>query len=148
MTTVSVPWYSDSILPSVGVFWLLGRGKGVKPSWLAYRCPPNLVEPYGDCLTCPHGHYDLWNDWGGDVEALEANSVFGLTSSILEIVRATEYDDWPRGRVVREFEQTVVYADVQLLTSERRDYVSKLFKLDAQRTRFAPDAHYARARIV
>ena len=134
-------------MPSVGVFWLVTAGTNNVPAWLAHVCPPDEVEPYGDCVTCPHGHYDLWESWR-ERTAFPAEATVGLTPGVLRTVRNTEYDDWPRGRVVREPERTVVYADAQLLIPERCARLIELFNLEPERTAFERDAHYSRSRRV
>ena len=135
----------------VGVFWLIAPPNAPTPAWLAHICPAELVEPYGDCLTCPHGHHDLWEAWRrGDPDNATSgpHAASGLNDDARAIVRGTEYDDWPRGRVVREPDRSVVYADAQLMTPERRERVRALFALDADATVFRRDAHYARAQQV
>lgn len=133
--------------PSLGVFWLLIANSG-ETRWLAHICPAALVEPYGDCLTCPHGHYELWEAWREGTTSPATEAVVGLTPDVLCGVGSSEYDDWPRGRVVREPERTVVYADAQLLTPECRTRLIELFGLDPERTTFERDAHYSRSRRV
>ena len=143
MTPNSEPRRSDA---SVGVFWLLAvAGAPDGNSWLAHRCPPDGVETYGDCLTCPHGHYQLWEAWRSGTET---DAAIGLSLALRHAVEASEYDDWPRGRVVREPDRSVVYADRQLLTPPRRAAIVSLFALDPETTPFRPDAHYSRARTV
>lgn len=118
------------------------------PTWLVHRCPLEWVETYGEVLTCPHGHHDLWEEWrvGGSPAGAEAAP--DLPPGVLRTVRSSEYDDWPRGRIVREPTRWVVYADAQLLRPERRAALLDVFELDPDATVFRRDAHYARARSV
>ena len=70
----------------------------------------NDAEQYGDCITHATGHYDCWQQWQAvGSKALVAN---GLPQSIL----FTQYDEWPRGRVVYETtaNRYILYADRQL----------------------------------
>ena len=57
---------------------------------MAHRCTLSEAEEYGDFLTCPHGHYDLWEAWQGGGEA----------DRLRGTLRECEYEEWPRGRVV------------------------------------------------
>jgi hypothetical protein len=64
--------------PHVGIFWLL-NGK-----LLIDSVPLGEAEPYGDHLTHPRSHIDVWEQWrlGGKVPA------------------ESEYEEFPRGRVM------------------------------------------------
>lgn len=69
------------------------------------------AEAYGDFLTEPRGHYDVWEAWRrlGPAGLVK----HGLPSSI----SWTEYEQWPRGRTVFHIpsQRFVVYADRRLL---------------------------------
>src|SRR5271167_2013865 len=81
--------------PAVGIFWR------VKDALVVDRSTLDEAEPYGDCLTHPVGHYDRWEEWQTfDAAHLEALGYPGVIAS-------SEYDDWPRGRVV--YERSVRY---------------------------------------
>ena len=118
--------------PSVGIFWRVGDHVVVDYSVL------DEAEEYGDCLTHATGHYDRWRQWqrlGGRV-LLAA----GYPKSIL----STEYDEWPRGRIVYEKPANlfVIYADRHL---QRPDIVAALktmFDLNATDTVVKGDLHY------
>jgi hypothetical protein len=47
---------------SVGIFWGIPDSNR---SWtlLIDATPFAEAEPYGDFLTHPRGHYDVWNNW-------------------------------------------------------------------------------------
>jgi hypothetical protein len=46
----------------VGPYWLVcDDSRNIR--LIAHRCALADAEEYGDCLTCPHGHYDLWEGW-------------------------------------------------------------------------------------
>jgi hypothetical protein len=64
--------------PQVGIFWLL-NGK-----LLIDSVPLGEAEPYGDHLTHPRGHVDVWEQLrlGGKVPG------------------ESEYEEFPRGRVM------------------------------------------------
>src|SRR6266702_7464824 len=46
----------------VGPYWF-ARDSSETILLIAHRCALADAEEYGDCLTCPHGHYDLWEGW-------------------------------------------------------------------------------------
>jgi len=64
--------------PHVGIFWLID-GK-----LLIDSMPLSQAEPYGDHLTHPRSHIDVWEQWrlSGKVPA------------------ESEYEEFPRGRVM------------------------------------------------
>jgi hypothetical protein len=91
--------------PSVGIFWLIpSAGKAVL---FTQRSALSDAESYGDCLTHPVGHYELW-------ERLQALPFLALKKRGLPVeIKSTEYEHYPRGRVVYEkpSETFVIYAD-------------------------------------
>ena len=125
--------------PSVGVFWFVADAAGAT-RLLALGRAFAAAEPYGDCLTFPDGHAEVWEAWRRRDLPLPApvpRSIFA----------GTEYDDWPRGRVVyeRPVRRFVVYADRQLLTAPRLARVRAAFALPAEGTVARGDPHYSRA---
>jgi hypothetical protein len=66
---------------------------------LTADCPLDQAEPYGD-----PGHYETWAHWRGDRT---------LDPALRALVRAYEYEDWPRGRIVfdRLRDLFILYAD-------------------------------------
>ena len=121
---------------SVGIFWAI-KPPGIPLILLDHRCSLDLAELYGDMLTCPHGHYDIWEEWRkapADVP-MEARAV----------VVASEYEEWPRGRVVFDaiHQEFTCYADIQIL--RRTDLLAKIrgkFGLPNERTKTIRDNHY------
>src|SRR6202035_1481936 len=69
---------SPEDVPHVGIFWLL-NGKLVIDSM-----PLGEAEPYGDHLTHPRSHIDVWGQWRLDGKA----------------PGESEYEEFPRGRVM------------------------------------------------
>ena len=68
------------------------------------------AEPYGDFLTHPRGHYEVWSHWQRRRAApLAAQSVY-------QAIACHEYEDFPRGRIVYEIKsgRFIVYADRRL----------------------------------
>ena len=81
--------------PAVGIFWRVAGALVVD------RTPLSRAEPYGDCLTHGPGHYERWEAW----QQLGPRGLReqGHPGAIL----VTEYDEWPRGRVVYEVPSAV-----------------------------------------
>lgn len=103
------PLATTSPPPSVGIFWGLRERDG--PWELVYAALPlSEAEPYGDCLTYPGAHYDVWEGWRRLRPA-------GLRKRGLPAMIAShEYEHFPRGRIVYETmpHRFVLYADRRL----------------------------------
>ena len=118
--------------PCVGLFWRVGA------CLLVDRTPLESAEPYGDRLTHFTGHYEFW-------EALRAKGLRGLrAASYPPEMATTEYDEWPRGRVVYEAPEArfAVYADRRLKAPAIIGAVVLAFGLDASRYEVRSDSHY------
>ena len=76
---------------------------------LAAGCPLEQAEPYGDCLTYGPGHYETWTHWRRDRT---------VEPALRAIVQAYEYQDWPRGRIVFDYQST----ETPRSASEHRAY--------------------------
>ena len=76
--------------PHVGIFWVVQTPDG-EARLLAAGCPLDRAEPHGDCLTYSPGHYETWAHWRRDRT---------VDPALRAIVRSSEYEDWPRGRIV------------------------------------------------
>ena len=119
-------------MPAVGIFWRVADCLVLDRSVLAE------AEPYGDCLTHPGGHYERWEAWQAlRVPALRAA---GLPAEIAE----SEYDDWPRGRVVYEVSarRFVLYADRRLHAREIIELLRTTFGLQDATVAVRADPHY------
>ena len=122
----------SSPAPAVGIFWRVGRVLVVDRSTL------DEAEVYGDCLTHPAGHYDRWQDWQAQgVEQL-------VTAGYPTEISWTEYDEWPRGRIVYETtaRRYVIYADRRLQTADTIDALKAAFGLTQAEVMIRSDAHY------
>ena len=80
-------------------------------------------------LTCPHGHYEVWEQW----QETARSDRSGLDS----LIATDEYEEWPRGRIVYSspHDRFVLYADAQIL--RRPDLLATIrerFGLPADRT--------------
>jgi hypothetical protein len=121
----------------VGPYWFVQENPG-KILLIAHRCSLADAEEYGDCLTSPHGHYDLWESWraGSPPDGLAA------------IVREAEYEEWPRGRVVFDFvrSQFIVYGDKQVFEHKLQHRVLEYFGIPADNVEFSKDGHYQSTR--
>jgi hypothetical protein len=124
----------------VGIFWAV-QEKGSVPVLLDHRCPISEAEPYGDMLTCPHAHYEVWERW----RYTSGKDRPGLRS----LIATAEYEEWPRGRTVYSSpnDQFVLYADVQILN--RPDLLTVIYQrfgLTPDRTQQMRDSHYVSTR--
>ena len=97
--------------------------------------PLEAAEPYGDCLTFPDGHYQVWERW---------RNMRDRDAALRAIVRTFEYEDWPRGRIVfdRLKECFVLYADRKLLSPETIAQIENRFAIAPEQTKTETDLHY------
>jgi hypothetical protein len=121
---------------SVGIFWAI-KPPGIPLILLDHRCSLDVAELYGDMLTCPHGHYDIWEEW--------RKAPTDVQRDARSVVVASEYEEWPRGRVVFDaiHQEFTCYADVQVL--RRPSLIATIqqrFGLPIERTKMMWDSHY------
>jgi hypothetical protein len=118
--------------PAVGIFWLVDNVLVVDRSILSE------AEPYGECITHAAGHYERWGEW----RALDRSSLAAL--GYPSLIRSTEYDQWPRGRVVYETttQRFMFYADRHLQKRETIAVLKKAFGLSEADVVVKSDAHY------
>ena len=121
---------------SVGIFW--GVPDAEELVLVTDRSPFAAAEPYGDFLTHPRGHYEVWEEW----RLLGAAGLIklGLPGSIA----SGEYEEFPRGRIVfdTQTETFIIYADRKLQTAAIIQQIVDTFGLAGQRTAVRSDAHY------
>jgi hypothetical protein len=121
---------------SVGIFWGIPDSK---QSWTLLTDATSLAEaePYGDFLTHPRGHYDVWNKW----QKLNATEL--AKQGIPQAVAYHEYEDFPRGRIVYHVKarQFIIYADRRLQRSAVAD-IATLFTIAPGTFVVRSDAHY------
>jgi trehalose utilization protein len=93
--------------PTVGIYWIVPDTEGTQ-RLLGHACALADAEDYGDCLTYPSAHIDVWTQWqrGKPPE-----------KNFYSLIRQHEYEDWPRGRIVydRSTQHFIVYADPQVI---------------------------------
>jgi hypothetical protein len=108
--------------PQVGIFWLLDG------TLLADSTPLNKAEPYGDYLTHPRSHIDVWEGW----------------QKLGKVPGDVPYEEPPRGRVVfnRKTSQSVLLADKCIL--ERKSIVAEITKalVLPKNVTLGSDSHY------
>ena len=113
----------------VGIFWFVMRGG--RPELASCKTPWPEAEDYGEFKTEPMAHYDFW-------PTLQRR---------LKVIG--EYEDWPRGRVVYNVndDRFMVYIDRQLASDPFKEHLLAHFALPVDKTVFAFDAHYSRAKF-
>jgi hypothetical protein len=118
--------------PAVGIFW---RVSGVL---VIDRSTLDNAEPYGECITHATGHYERWQEW----QALSGGS--RAAAGYPDRIGSTEYDQWPRGRIVYETpsRRFVVYADRRLQQPAVIDALKTAFGLNGAEVIVRSDSHY------
>ena len=119
----------------LGIYWVLRAPTG-SLRLLAHACSLANAEEYGDCLTCPDAHIDVWSQWQcGKVPEKD----------LLYFIHDFEYEDWPRGRVVydRPAKRFVAYIDPQLVRyPAMREAIIYRFGLSESCWIIRTDLHY------
>jgi len=118
--------------PAVGIFWLVNDVLAIDRTTL------EDAEPYGDCLTHAAGHYERWQEWQALSDAQRASAGYP------DRIASTEYDQWPRGRIVHETPQRrfVIYADRRLQRPDIIDALKIAFGLNEAEVIVRSDSHY------
>ncbi len=128
---------SDDAAPCVGIFWRVPTQEG---SFLLVsdRTALDQAETYGDCLTHPRGHAEVWEAWRNLTVA--GRKRIGVP----EVVTFHEYEDFPRGRIVfSNLEKTFwIYADRRLQRPPIVTAIRHVFGLTALPCRIRSDLHY------
>ena len=123
-----------------GIFWAVLE-QGSAAILLEHRCSLKEAEPYGSMLTCPHGHYEVWEKWRKGIGTRRAD--------VASLIAANEYEEWPRGRIVYdpETERFILYADAQILRRPAlMAAIHERFGLPTDRTDAKWDSHYRSTR--
>jgi hypothetical protein len=106
----------------VGIFWLVG---GIL---LIDKTPLSEAEPYGNCLTHPAGHVQVWKEYQREGK----------------VPLEMEYEEQPRGRVLFDtvINRFSILADVCIL--KRKRLITKIMaELNLPTTtRAGADSHY------
>lgn len=100
--------------------------------------PLAQAEDYGDCLTYPRGHHEVWEEW-------RQLRVSGLDRKGLpRAIASHEYEEFPRGRIVYESRPRlfIIYADRKLFNPEIIGKIVERFALQDEIWTVRSDAHY------
>jgi hypothetical protein len=121
----------------VGIFWGIPGSTGI---WHIITDATRLegAEPYGDFLTHPRGHFEVWTEW-------QKQSIGSLVKrGIPEVVAFHEYEDFPRGRIVYNVKSIgfILYADRRLQHPNIVSQIAGLFALEAGTFIVRSDSHY------
>lgn len=125
--------------PSVGIFWGIGSDKD-HLCIVNDKTPLSEAETYGDFLTHAGGHFEFW-------EKLRKLSIEQIVSRGLPpVICGTEYEDFPRGRVVFNTTSRVftIYADRRLQRGRAIHGVANAFALIDSLYTVRSDEHYRR----
>lgn len=124
------------ISPSVGIVW--GVSDKGKLQLVTDLTPLAKAEPYGDCQTHPHGHYDVREGW----RRLGSSGL--VNRGLPAAIAWNEYEHFPRGRVVFNTisEQFTLYADRQLQAPPNLGQILAAFGLDPAKCDIRSDTHY------
>ncbi|HQT80149.1 MAG TPA: hypothetical protein PLD10_24170 [Rhodopila sp.] len=123
----------------VGIFWRIAVAGGYRP--LIDSVPVKQGEPYGE-FQAYGGHQEFWCRLAGPAAAQLRKS------GIPEAVRWSEYEEWPRGRIVFHIPsgRVMLYADRK---RRKVDIISEImgrFPLAADQTDVRGDPHYVNVR--
>ena len=124
-------------LPCVGIVWGVQEKRGPL-RLVADRTPLALAETYGDNLTHPHGHHEVWEGWRRLGPA-------GLARRGLPpLIAWHEYEHFPRGRVVFNVPRSrfIFLADRRLRAPRTLPRILRAFGLDPAHCAVRPDPHY------
>ena len=129
--------FGGETLSLLGIFW--GVREGPTPVQLA--TDTTLLtegERYGDFLTHPGGHYEVWEAWRRLGPA-------GLAARGLpRAIAWHEYEQFPRGRVVYHCPTArfTVYADRALQRDTLMTRILDVFRLQRAQCDIRSDSHY------
>lgn len=123
----------------VGIFWRISTVNG--PKLVSHVVSLADADEYGDFLTHPTGHYEIWEGWRASGAA--ALKQIGLPMEIA----TTEYEDHPRGRVVldRRTDRFVIYADRRLQKAAIIADIKDCFAIAGKASIVRSDSHYVTA---
>lgn len=123
--------------PRVGIFWGISKG-GVDHTLVVDATSLAEAELYGEFLTHPRGHYEVWESWqrlGPD----------GLKKRGLPAEIAWhEYEHFPRGRIVFHVptNKFVIYSDRLLQNPATVGEIEASFGLEEIAYTVQSDEHY------
>ncbi|TPI65546.1 hypothetical protein FJ420_11760 [Mesorhizobium sp. B3-1-3] len=121
----------------MGFFWIV-VDRNCRDAILADAIGLADAEHYGELLTHPGGHFDYW-------ETMKQRGPAWLRGKKLSAqLLQTEYEDWPRGRVVFSPNEACffVYADARIKTRARIALVRAAFQISDVNLMIREDSHY------
>lgn len=125
------------MLGSVGIFWGV---PSPRDTWTILVDSTTLAdaEPYGDFLTHPQGHYEIWSTWQKPRRSPTTDM------SIVSAIRDHEYEYFPRGRIVYHTKDRlfIVYADRRLQQNPTITAIAEKFGLMPGSFIVRADEHY------
>lgn len=119
----------------MGYFWIVADRAG-RDAILGEALDLADAETYGELLTHPGGHYDYW-------EKMKRRGAAWLRARNLSaVLLSTEYEDWPRGRVVYwpSQDRFIAYTDPRIQTPSRIALIREMFQLSG--IDLSGDSHY------
>jgi hypothetical protein len=131
---------SPIVTPKLGIFWRVHVPEAA-PMLLVDSVPVTGAESYGDFRT-HGGHYEFWSK----LAAMSVSEL--LQSGFPDVVKWSEYEEWPRGRVVFHVlsNRFVIYADRKLRNPKIVQQIMQRFSLPSDRTDVRGDSHYVSVR--
>ena len=108
--------------PRVGIFWL------VKGELIFDSSPLDEAESYGEHLTHPRSHIDVWNQF----------------QQVGKVPRESEYEEYPRGRVMHHPASVEFTILADKCIADRKELVSEIKKTLhlPKKTKLGSDPHY------
>ncbi len=123
--------------PHVGIFWLVPDD--THPQRLVTDMTPlSRAQTYGQALTHPRGHYEVWLAW-------QKLGVTGLLRNGLpRTIYAHEYEAFPRGRIVfqQAEERFIIYGDRLFQNDASEKSICSVFHLTGHAVCIRTDRHY------
>lgn len=122
---------------SVGIFWGIPVPDG-SCAILVDATSLAEAEAYGDFLTHPRGHYEVWIQWQ------KTRSASVASRFMLQAITCNEYEIFPRGRIVYNTGTSsfILYADRRLQQEATIERIASEFGLAAGTFAVRSDEHY------
>lgn len=121
----------------MGIFWGVPGGHG-NVVILEDFTSLDEAERYGDFLTHPSGHCEVWESWRSQRNSIAARR--GLRKFVID----NEYENVPRGRIVYHVNSRVfvIYADRKLQKPSIVTKIAEAFGISDQPYVIRSDQHY------
>lgn len=128
---------NEENLCEIGLFWVVEDFRGDQ-LLVAHVCPDNQTEIIEGLTTCPHSHYRIW------AQLQQRRS--GLPVSFWNAICDSEYEEWPRGRLVGEARKMNVYADRQIIHNPYKSSICTAYNIKNIDISMHLDSHYRLSR--